>query len=126
MTFAHDTRDALRAAVRLVNSAGEPDTLCDLGQLRAFFDEEGYTGRRPSQGDLEPVRRLRSTLRSLLVSERDDAVTQVNSLLARANALPRLVRHGEVDWHVHAIDDGAPLPDRIAVETAMAIDCVSE
>ena len=35
--------------------------------------------------------------------------------------MPRLVRHGDTDWHLHAIDDDAPLADRIMVETAMAM-----
>jgi len=31
------------------------------------------------------------------------------------------VRHGDVDWHLHATADDEPLADRIAVETAMAM-----
>ncbi|NHN54552.1 CGNR zinc finger domain-containing protein [Calidifontibacter sp. DB0510] len=121
MTFAHDTADALRAAVRLVNSGEEPDTLLTLADLEEFFDDEGYTGRRPDETDLRAVRRLRPTLRRLLTSDRDAAVEIVNDLLQRAKALPRLVRHGDVDWHIHAIDDQAPLADRVTVETAMAM-----
>jgi predicted RNA-binding Zn ribbon-like protein len=48
-------------------------------------------------------------------------VEQVNRMLAEARALPRLVRHGDVDWHVHAVADDAPLATRITVETAMAM-----
>ena len=42
-------------------------------------------------------------------------------MLAEARAVPRLVRHDALDWHIHAVDDDAPLADRILVETAMAM-----
>ena len=64
---------------------------------------------------------LRPTLRRLLTSDRDTAVELVNELLARHRAVPRLVRHGPWDWHLHATDDERPLSERIAVETAMAM-----
>jgi predicted RNA-binding Zn ribbon-like protein len=35
--------------------------------------------------------------------------------------VPALVRHDGWDYHLHAIDSDAPLSDRIAVETAMAM-----
>jgi len=35
--------------------------------------------------------------------------------------VPALVRHDGWDYHLHAIDAAAPLADRIAVETAMAM-----
>jgi predicted RNA-binding Zn ribbon-like protein len=45
----------------------------------------------------------------------------VNALLARHRATPRVVRHDDLGWHVHAVSDDAPLPTRIGVETAMAM-----
>ena len=45
----------------------------------------------------------------------------VNGILAERHAVPALVRHDGWDYHLHAIDAGAPLADRIAVETAMAM-----
>ena len=45
------TEPALRAAVRLVNSAEEPDTMTTLAQLREFYRDEGYTGRAPRGAD---------------------------------------------------------------------------
>jgi len=47
-------------------------------------------------------------------------VTEVNAILDEANALPRLVRHDDLDWHVHATSQDAPLSSRILVEAAMA------
>lgn len=122
MPFAHDTESALLAAVALVNSAAEPDTLVTVDQLSAFFDDQGYTGLlERSAAELAQVRALRADLRALLTAERDDAVSLVNAMLREARAVPQLVRHGSMDWHVHAVDDASPFAVRIAVETAMAM-----
>ncbi|AYJ50465.1 CGNR zinc finger domain-containing protein [Rhodococcus sp. P1Y] len=122
MVFTHDTESALASAVALVNSAEEPDTLTSREQLSAFFIEQGYTGRFDGdQAELDAVRDLRPSLRLLLTSDRDAAVELVNEILAGADALPRLVRHGDMDWHLHAVSDDSPLAQRIAVETAMAM-----
>lgn len=122
MVFAHDTEAALLAAVELVNSAEGPDTLTDVAQLDAFFVRHVYTGVHTGDAaELTAVRALRAPLRRLLTSDRDTAVTLVNKTLAEHRAVPQLVRHGEVDYHVHAVPPQAPLPVRIAVETAMAM-----
>ncbi|AJW42329.1 hypothetical protein NY08_4327 [Rhodococcus sp. B7740] len=122
MLFAHDAELSLLSAVALVNSAEDPDTLTTREQLAEFFIEQGYSGRFDGDdAELEAVRALRPTLRALLTSSRDDAVVEVNRLLAESSALPRLVRHGDLDWHVHAVADDSPLVTRIVVETAMAM-----
>lgn len=121
MAFAHDTQAALEAAAYLANTALEPDTLTSLGDLGEFFDTFKYTGVRPTDADLEPTRTIRRTLHDLFAATRDGAVPQVNHILAGARALPQLVRHGDVDWHIHATTDDRPLAERILVETAMAM-----
>jgi predicted RNA-binding Zn ribbon-like protein len=122
MDFTHDTVVALQAATALVNSAEDPDTLTGVADLDVLWEEYGYTGRRDGDAaELDAVRALRPVLRSLLTAERDEAASVVNTMLADAGAVPRLARHGEWDWHLHAIDDDRPLPDRIVVETAMAM-----
>jgi predicted RNA-binding Zn ribbon-like protein len=113
---------ALQAAARLANSAEPPDSLEAVATLDSFFEEFAYTGRHDrTRAELDDVRALRATLRRLLTSDRDTAVELVNELLARHQAIPRLVRHGPWDWHLHATDDERPLSERIAVETAMAM-----
>jgi predicted RNA-binding Zn ribbon-like protein len=107
VTFAHDTEAALVAAVALVNSAEEPDTLITPAQLEEFFGAHRYTGRAP--------------LRRLLTGDRDTVVALVNRILAERQAVPQLVRHDGWDYHLHATDPGGPFADRIAVETAMAM-----
>jgi predicted RNA-binding Zn ribbon-like protein len=120
--FADDTEASLRAAVSLVNSGIEPDTLIDVSQLDAWYAEHGFTGRRDRDAaELEALRALRPVLRELLTAERDAAAELVNTLLADAQAMPQLRRHDGLDWHIHAVPADAPLERRVAVETAMAM-----
>jgi predicted RNA-binding Zn ribbon-like protein len=122
MAFDHDTVSSLLAAVALVNSAEEPDTLTTVAQLDAFFVEHRYTGRHTRDtAELTAVRALRGPLRRLLTADRDIAVEIVNAILAEHRAVPQLVRHDGFDYHIHAVDPATALADRIAVETAMAM-----
>jgi predicted RNA-binding Zn ribbon-like protein len=122
VVFTHDTEASLLAAVALVNSADPPDTLTTPVQLDAFFVAHRYSGDRThDDAELAAVRALRAPLRALLTADRDDAVAQLNAILAERRAVPRLVRHDGWDYHLHATDPSAPLADRIAVETAMAM-----
>jgi predicted RNA-binding Zn ribbon-like protein len=122
MVFTDDTEAALVAAVALVNSAEEPDTMTTPEELAVFFAQHGYTGRLiGDQAELDAVRGIRSQLRQLLTSSRDEAAVIVNALLADAAALPQLVRHGNTDWHLHGVESDRPLHVRMAVETAMAM-----
>ncbi|WP_232664255.1 CGNR zinc finger domain-containing protein [Pseudonocardia sp. TRM90224] len=123
MAFAHDTNASLLAAVALVNSAVEPDTMTTLADLETFYVTHGYTGSRTrDQAELDAVRALRAPIRALLTSSRDEAVVIVNKILAELDAVvPQLVRHDAFDYHLHAVHEDAPFTDRIAVETAMAM-----
>jgi predicted RNA-binding Zn ribbon-like protein len=120
--FTHDTEGALLAAVELANSGLPPDSMTTVEALDRFFLRHVYTGSHThTNAELEAVRQLRAPLRALFTSTREDAVATVNRMLADAKALPQLVRHGDVDWHVHAVGPDAPLDTRIVVETAMAM-----
>ncbi|MBQ0928522.1 CGNR zinc finger domain-containing protein [Saccharopolyspora endophytica] len=122
MIFGHDTEAALQAAVSLVNSAEEPDSLTTVQAVDAWFAEHRYTGRHDrDEAELDELRALRPVLRDLLTTDRDRAAELVNGMLAEAGALPQLVRHGDEDWHLHAIDTDAPLSRRVIVEVAMAM-----
>jgi predicted RNA-binding Zn ribbon-like protein len=122
MVFAHDTEMALQAAVVLVNTAEEPDTLTTTDDLDEWYDAFGYTGRRDrDRAELDAVRALRPVLRDLLTSDRDRSAAMVNTMLAGARALPQLVRHEPFDWHLHAVAPDASLTARVTVETAMAM-----
>lgn len=122
MIFAHDTEESLRAAVALVNSAEAPDTLTTPAELDAYYAAHSYTGARTHDAaELADVRALRPPLRALLTADRETAVGLVNEILTRYRAVPQLVRHDAFDYHLHAVPRSAPLADRIAVETAMAM-----
>jgi predicted RNA-binding Zn ribbon-like protein len=122
MLLTHDTEMGMRAAITLVNSAEEPDTLVTVGQLAGFYRTYEYTGRFDGDhSELSAVRELRPVLRALLTSTRDEAVDMVNRLLDEADARPRLVRHGTADWHLHAVTANQSFATRIVVETAMAM-----
>ena len=122
MIFTDDTQEGLRAAVWLVNSAEDPDTLVDLDDERAFLREFPYTGRLDRDEDeLVSLRRLRPRLRSMLLAPRDEMAELVNAALAESRLTPRLLRHDGVDWHLHAVADEHPLAERVLIETAMAL-----
>ena len=122
MLLTNDSESTLRAAVALVNSDSEPDTLVEVGDLDAWYSEYGFTGRRDGdRAELEALRALRPVLRELLTCDRDRAAALVNTLLAEARAMPQLLRHDGLEWHIHAVPADAPLARRVAVETAMAM-----
>lgn len=122
MVFAHDVELALQAATVLANSSLEPDTLETVEALEEVFSDYSYSGRHDAdEVELEAVRALRAELRALLTASRDQAVTIVNRMIAEEHALPRLVRHNGLDWHLHATEQEDPLPRRIRVETALAM-----
>ena len=125
MTFAHDTEVALAAATALVNSdpaggSGE-DTLRTHDDLRRCLDEQGWSGARLGDDEeLEAVRSLRPQLRELWHLGEQELVDRVNQILTDAEALPQLVDHDDLGWHIHAVPQDAPLHLRMAVEAAMA------
>ncbi len=122
MTFAHDTEEALVAAAALANTASDGDSLRTTEDLTGFLDEHGWTGSRTGDsGELEAVRALRPRLARLWRLPEHDLVTELNLVLAEAGALPQLVDHDGLGWHIHAVPAEAPLATRMAVEAAMAL-----
>ncbi|WP_092806509.1 CGNR zinc finger domain-containing protein [Rhodococcus globerulus] len=124
MNFADDTESALVFAASLVNTArGGGELLPDQEELTRFLDTDKWTGRRDgTQSELDAVRTLRPRLRQFWeVTEVDDAVSVVNTLLAESGAQPRLARHDDLGWHLHVTADDAPLVDRMAAEAAMGV-----
>ena len=126
MTFAHDTENALGAAAALVNTdpgngSGE-DTLLTPADLVRFLDAQGWSGGRAGdQIELDAVRALRPRLRELWQLGEADLVPVLNQILTEAGALPQLVDHDGIGWHIHAVPQDAPLATRMAVEAAMAL-----
>jgi len=125
MTFAHDTEIALAAAAALVNTdpgdgSGE-DALRTRDDLVRFLDHQGWFGARAGDDvELDAVRALRPRLRELWELDEADLVPVLNQILIGAEALPQLVDHDDLGWHIHAVPEIAPLATRMAVEAAMA------
>jgi predicted RNA-binding Zn ribbon-like protein len=121
--FSHDTERSLAETAALVNTVGlDGDTLVTLADLDDFLARYPYSGViRRTQEELESVRALRHRLRRFwTATNRDEAATLANEILAEADARPYLTRHDEWDWHLHVTRPDAPLADRIAAEAAMA------
>lgn len=117
MVFAHDTELCLQAAVELVNL----DELT-VESLDEFYRHWGYTSPHDrSEAELAEVAALVPRLRAMLLASRDEAVPLVNAMLAESHALPQLVRHDPLDWHVHVAPPEAPLATWIAAESALAM-----
>lgn len=127
MHFAPDTEESLAFVVALCNTdpsasrSGE-DELATADQLKALLARYSYTGRIDhDEAELHDVHHTRALLRHVWTLDRDDAVEAVNKMLRDARALPQLVRHDELDWHMHATEPTSPLAERIRVEAALAL-----
>jgi hypothetical protein len=125
VTFAHDTEVALAAAAALVNTdrgdATGEDTLRTRADLMRFLDDQGwFGGRAGDEAELSGVRAMRPQLRGLWALEEADLVPVLNRILTEAGALPQLVNHDDLGWHMHAVPQDAPLATRMVVEAAMA------
>ncbi len=125
MVFARDTEMNLQAAVDLVNTARRRDghdAMSTVGDLDRFFTHWGYTGRHDrDDAEVAQVRTARERIARFWDVGRDEAADLVNAMLREADAVPRLVRHDAVDWHLHATAPGAALAAVIVVETAMGV-----
>ena len=132
MVFSHDTEMALLSAVNLINTApitlaGDgtivgADALETVADLDAFVLHEQFSGSREhSAAEVAAVREMRTELRRIFTADESTAAQLVNGLLARAHALPQLVKHDQWDWHLHATAPAAPLAQRMGVEAAMAL-----
>lgn len=121
MTFAHDTDDALVASAALVNTLYD-GLLITVDDLDSFLDRHAFTGARAhDHAELQSVRDLRPRLRAFWNGDLDANAALVNDILTEYRALPQLVRHDDVPWHIHAVPFDAPLARRMAVEAAMAM-----
>jgi predicted RNA-binding Zn ribbon-like protein len=127
LLFAPDTKDSLAFVVTLANTdpgasrTGE-DELATVDQLAALLSGYVYTGRIDhDEAELREIREVRNLIRQVWTLGRDEMVEPVNAMLRDAGALPYLVRHDALDWHVHATAPQAPLAERIRAELALAL-----
>lgn len=127
MHFAPDTEETLAFLVALANtvetaSGSGVDDISTPPELTELLTRYRYSGRFDrDERELAEVHAARGRVRALFRLSRDAAVGEVNTMLAEANALPQLVRHDGMDWHLHATDQSAPLAERMLVEIALAM-----
>jgi predicted RNA-binding Zn ribbon-like protein len=127
--FTHDAEEALVWGAELVNTMPgsipgdrSPDSLATLEDLDAFFAGQPWTGRFDHDPvELEAVRELRPRLRRFWEADETDVVTMVNDMLREAGAVPQLVEHDGLGWHVHSAPLEAPLAERMAAEFAFGM-----
>ena len=128
MVFARDTEANLHAAVELVNSDRRrdgDDVLATVEQRGAFYRRGGYSVRHDGDAaELAEVHEARARLGRLWDVGRDEAAELVNTIMRDAAAVPFLVRHDALDWHLHATVADAPLATVMLVETAMGVSDV--
>ena len=80
---------------RWPTARSEPDTLESVADLEQVWERFGYSGRHErTRAELDAVRAIRPRLREVLTADRERAVALVNEMLAEAQAVPQLVRHG--------------------------------
>ncbi|WP_341954314.1 CGNR zinc finger domain-containing protein [Salinibacterium sp. TMP30] len=127
MHFAPDTVESLEFAVALGNSdvfasRSGFDELSTSDDVYALITRFRYTGRIDRDDtELAEVRLVRDRIRGVWKLTRDNAASEINAMLAEANALPFLARHDDIDWHLHANSPDAPLAERIQAEVGLAL-----
>jgi predicted RNA-binding Zn ribbon-like protein len=127
LLFAPDTEDSLTFTVALLNTvpganASGVDELSTPAQLTALVTKYQYAGRFDrDRKELASVLRIRARLRRIWMLSRDELVGEINDILDKSHASPQLIRHDALDWHLHAVPMDAPLAERMAVESAMAL-----
>ncbi|TSI19509.1 CGNR zinc finger domain-containing protein [Brevibacterium aurantiacum] len=138
MTFANDIRSNLTMLVDLLNTSGavaeEGDELTTAAGLREFAARHDFSGPlKATKSDVKETRELRERFAIALDASIDAEseseasrateriVSEVNITLQWAGALPQLARHGDWDWHLHAVGQSASLADRVAADVALVL-----
>lgn len=119
--------DLLDSAVDLVNTAtGDQDDLADVEALTTFLAAHAFSAvTAVTARDLALVGALRGRLRRLWeTTDLQEAVDEVNCLLAASAAVPQLTAHDGGPLHLHFTPTHAPLADRVAAEAAMGLAVV--
>ena len=89
MVFAHDTEASLLAAIDLVNSGEDPDTLTTQEQVDAWYAKHKYTGRRDrNAAELAELRAIRPVLEARACAGAD--LTLAVSDVVRGDEMSRL------------------------------------
>ncbi|KOG79026.1 CGNR zinc finger domain-containing protein [Streptomyces varsoviensis] len=125
MLINHDTRCALDAVVRLLNTEGpgDDDGLATPADLRRYATSCGFRDPGPlGAADVAAVRSVRERFaRVFAAPDTASAAALLNAMVAEAGTTPRLSDHDGYDWHVHYFAPGASLADHLAADGGMAL-----
>lgn len=126
MELGHSPVTGVEIAVDLANTgptrSGGVDELPDALALRRFADAHMLLGTEITEADLPPVRRIRAAITAALSAEElEVAAVQLNNLIERAPALPRLRRHDGIDWHIDWYVEGVRFPEHLAAQMAIGL-----
>lgn len=126
MRFTHDVRANLLMLVDLLNTApgvrGSEDALATKEGLSHFVTEHEFTGPlQASVFDVTAVTALRERFQVVLNDDVTPVIEAINLTFSEIRVFPRLVRHDDRDWHMHATDSGAPLSERVASDIALVL-----
>ncbi|MDH4116934.1 MAG: CGNR zinc finger domain-containing protein [Acidimicrobiia bacterium] len=133
MDFSHYSCEPVDLAVDLINTdgrfGGNRDELMFLHDLEVFLAAhqdvwEPGDSLPPDETDVQEVRELRKSLRTVFEAETDDAASAViNELLATNGAIPRVSTHGG-SAHLHFETEGTSFARWLAVVTTMGVTTV--
>ena len=113
----------LPALCNTVPSASESgvDELASSDTLRDFLTSWKFSGHLDTtEAELDAVRATRHEIRDIWGADELTLAAWVNTTLATARAIPQLVDHDGLGWHIHAVDHNDPLARRILAEAAMS------
>lgn len=126
MLLHYDVRANLRMLVDLLNTApgvsSASDLLASPGQLSRFVTDHDFSG--PVQAtslDIGVAVLLRDRFRVVLDDDVAAVVEAVNATFEEIRVQPRLVRHDEWGWHLHAAGNNSPLGERMAADIALVL-----
>jgi predicted RNA-binding Zn ribbon-like protein len=114
--------DPVALAVDLANTwdtlEDDPELLPDPVALGRFLARRGYGEAPPTRRDLGQVRAVRNSLRGVFTAaSENDAVAELNAVLGRSKARPKLERSGD-GWRIAWV---GRLADSIGSTTAMSL-----
>ena len=114
--------DPVALAVDLANTwdtlEDDPELLPDAASLGRFLGRRGYEAVRLTSRDLAQVRAVRDSVRAAFeAASEEDAVAELNAVLARSKARPRLDQSDD-GWRITWSGGTA---DSIASTTAMSL-----
>lgn len=126
MQLAHSPVSGVEIAVDLANTAPVlnhgTDGLPDPPSLRSFADAHMLYGTEIRKADLAPVDRIRQRILGVLASrDMEQAAGELNRLIERAPAMPRLRRHDGIDWHIDWYVEGVSFPEHLAAQMSVGL-----